>query len=238
VSWGGFSLVGEAAGLERPWLHPDEYLVEDSDFEFLYGKDMDGLENDPGMQAALNIDVLPVQDWFSPFNNSRLVHPYAETPCSSPALHDLYPRLGPDGDPSVVLDFDVVDAAMPIGSLTAGSEIVALAQQAATPGNGQWVADDSDPERSFAALVTAAAADEGSGWLDWEPYDGADSIRAEPVISLIAHRHFPVGDDEPWVHAAIGGGRFLAIPLRFVVSYRPDPEVRKRWEQMFNDLLP
>lgn len=60
----------EAAGLGKPWLDPDEYLLEDADFEFLYGEDMDGLENDPGMRAALNIDVSPVQDWFSPFNSS------------------------------------------------------------------------------------------------------------------------------------------------------------------------
>jgi len=58
------------------------------------------------------------------------------------------------------------------------------------------------------------------------------------VIALTAHRHFPVGGHESWVHASIGGGRFLAIPLRFVVSYRPDPQVRKRWEQMSSDLLP
>ena len=32
-------------------------------------------------------------------------------------------------------------------------------------------------------------------------------------------------------------GRFLAIPLRFVVSYRSDPEVRERWERIFNSLL-
>ncbi len=131
-----------------------------------------------------------------------------------------------------------MDAAAPVASFAAGSEIVALARQAAVPGNGQWVADEADPERSLAALVTAATADEGSGWLQWEPHDGADAVRTEPVIALTAHRHFPVRDDEPWVHAAIGGGRFLAIPLRFVVSYRPDPQVRRRWEQMFNDLLP
>lgn len=228
----------EAAGLGRPWLDPDEYLLEDADFEFLYGKEMDGLENDPGMQAALNIDVPPVQDWFSPFNSSRVAHPYTETPSSAPVLHDLYPRLGPDDDPSVVQAPGIVDVAAPAASLAAGSEIVALARQAAAPGNGQWVADEADTERSIAALVTAAAADEGSGWLEWEPHVGADSVRTDPVSVLTAHRHFPVGDDEPWVHAAIGGGRFLAIPLRFVVSYRPDPHVRKRWEQMFNDLLP
>ena len=228
----------EAVGLGKPWLDLDEYLLEDADFEFLYGKDMDGLENDPGMQAALNIDVPPVRDWFSPFNSSLVVHPYTETPPSAPVLHDLYPRLGPDDDPSVVLAPGIVDVAAPVASFTAGSEIVALARQAAAPGNGQWVADEADPERSFAVLVAAAAAGKGSGWLEWEPHDGADSIRADPVIALTAHRHFPVGDDEPWVHAAIGGGRFLAIPLRFVVSYRPDPQVRRRWEQTFNDLLP
>ncbi len=181
----------EAAGLGKPWLDPDEYLLEDADFEFLYGKDMDGLENDPGMQAALNVDVPPVRDWFSPFNGSRVVHPYAETPSSAPVLHDLYPRLGPDDDPSVVLAPGIVDAAPPVAFLAAGSEIVALARQAAVPGNGQWVADEADPERSFAALVTAAAAGEGSGWLEWEPHDGADSVRTDPVIALTAHRHSP-----------------------------------------------
>jgi hypothetical protein len=213
----------EAASLEKPWLDPDEYLLEDADFEFLYGEDMDGLEDDPGMQAALNVDVPPVRDWFSPFNSSRVVHPYLETPSSAPVLYDLYPRLGPDGDPSVVLASDVVDAAAPVASFAAGSEIVALARQAAVPGNGQWVADEADPKRSFAALVTAAAAGEGGGWLEWEPYDGADSVRTDPVIALTAHRHFPVGEDEPWVHAALGGGRFLAIPLRFTGSWRRAP---------------
>lgn len=228
----------DAAGLGRPWLDPDEYLLEDADFEFLYGEDMDGLEDDPATQAALSIDVPPLRDWFSPFNDSRVVHPYLETLSSAPTVHDLYSRLGPDDDPSAVLAPDVVDAAAPVASLAAGSEIVALARQAAVASEGQWVADDADPEGSFAGLVSAAAAEQGSGWLEWEPHEGADSIRVEPVVVLTAHRHFPVGDDEPWVDAAVGGGRFLAIPLRFVVSYRPDPQVRERWEQMFSNPFP
>lgn len=130
-----------------------------------------------------------------------------------------------------------MDAAAPVAPFAAGSEIVALVWQAAAPGNGQWVADEADAEHSFAALVTAAAAGEGSSWLEWEAHDGAGSPRTDPVIAFTAHPHFPVGDDEPWVHAAIGGGRFLAIPLRFVVSCRPDPQVRRRWEQMSNGLL-
>ena len=228
----------EAAGLGKPWLDPDEYLLEDADFEFLYDEDMDGLEDDPAMQAALSIDVPPLRDWFSPFSDSRVVHPYLESPASPPALYDLYQRLGPDDDPSAVLAADVVDAAAPVASLAAGSEIVALARQAAVAGGSWWIADDADPQGSFAALVTAAAADKGSGWLEWEPHEGAGSVRTEPVVVLTAHRHFPVGDDEPWVDAAVGGGRFLAIPLRFVVSYRPDPQVRKRWEHAHSGLLP
>ena len=39
-------------------------LLEDTDFEYLYSKDMDGLENDPAMQAALSLDVPPLSDWF------------------------------------------------------------------------------------------------------------------------------------------------------------------------------
>jgi hypothetical protein len=38
----------EAVGLGKPWLDPDEYLLEDADFEFLYGQDMDGLGKRPG----------------------------------------------------------------------------------------------------------------------------------------------------------------------------------------------
>lgn len=163
----------------------------------------------------------------------------AETSRSSaPEPHDLYLRLGEDNDLTILMQSDVVDAATPIAGFPAGSEIVALTRQATTPVPGQWVADGSSPEEPFAGLVSAAASDEGSGWLEWEPHEGADSIRTEPVIRLTAHRHFPVGDDEPWVHAAGTGGRFLAIPLRFVVSYRSDPRVRAEWEQRFNDLLP
>jgi hypothetical protein len=47
-----------------------EYLIEDTDFEFVYSEQMDGLEDGPGAQAAFGIDVWP----------SRVVRPYAETP--------------------------------------------------------------------------------------------------------------------------------------------------------------
>ncbi len=222
----------EQAGLGRPWLDPDELLLEDVDFEFLYDADMDGLEDDPGTQAALGVDLNPVPDWFTPFNSERSVHPYAETPATAPAVHDLRRRLCGDDSPRDVLVPEVVDAATPLASFAADSEVVALARQAAPDvGGDRWVADDNDRERSFAALVTAASGGYGSGWLEWESYDGADTVRADPVIFLAPHRHFPVGDDQPWVDAAIGTGPVLAIPLRFVVSYRPDPRVRQLWAQ-------
>jgi len=60
----------EAASLGRPWLDPDELLLEDTDFEYLYGTGMDGLEDDPATQAGLSVEVPPVSDWFSPFNTA------------------------------------------------------------------------------------------------------------------------------------------------------------------------
>ncbi|MGH3281869.1 MAG: hypothetical protein ACRDNW_22415 [Trebonia sp.] len=39
--------ICEAAGLGEPWMSPGECLLEDNDFEFLYGESMDGLEDDP-----------------------------------------------------------------------------------------------------------------------------------------------------------------------------------------------
>jgi hypothetical protein len=221
------------ADLGAPWIHPDETLLEDVDFEFLYDDDMDGLEDDPGAQAARGVEIPPIQDWFAPFNDSRIVHPYAETERTAPALHNLYLRLGPV-DPTAVLTPDVVDSSVPISTFAAGSEVVALSRRSADPAEGRWIADDSAPESSYAALVSAASSNEGSGWLDWEPYDGAGSIRTEPVIRLTPHRHFPVGEDEPWLEAALGSGLFVAIPIKFAVSYQPDPKIREKWENRFN----
>jgi hypothetical protein len=225
------------ASLGPPWMHPDETLLEDTDFQLLYDDDMDGLEDDPGAQAARGVEIPPVQDWFSPFNNSRIVHPYAETQSSAPVLHNLYLRLGPE-DPSLVLIPEVVDSPAPVSAFTAGSEAVALARRSADPAEKRWIAHDSEPESSYAALVSAAASDGGSGWIDWEPFDGAGSIRTEPVIRLTPHRHFPVGQDEPWLEVALTSGLYVAIPIKFTVSYQPDPAVRKEWENRFNPRLP
>jgi hypothetical protein len=214
-------------------VHPDDTLLEDVDFEFMYDEDMDGLESDPGAQAAMGVEIPPVQDWFSPFNDSRIVHPYAEAQRTAPALHDLYLRLGPE-DPRLVLTPDIVDSTALLSTFAAGSEDVALARQSAVPADNRWIADTSAPESSYADLVSASASNDGSGWIEWEPFDGAQSIRTEPVIRLTPHRHFPVGEDEPWVEAALTSGLFVAIPISFIVSYRPDPKVQEEWEHRFD----
>lgn len=221
----------DLAGLEQPWLHPDEYLLEDLDFEALYEHDMDGIENDPGLQARIGIEVSPIEHWFSPFNDTRIVHPYTETALEEIALHDLLTRFGDTGGMRALDNDKVVDSPAPLTTMAPGSDVVALARQAATGQNpDSWVPDATDPEGSYAALLDACArSDDGSGWITWEPFVGADTVRTEAVVSLTPHRHFPVGDDEPWIWAAIGHGRLLAIPLQVVVSYRPDSEVGRRW---------
>lgn len=69
----------ELAEIEEPEINLDDALLEDADFEFLFDADMDGIEEDPARQAAMGIRVADVADWFSPFNDSYVVHPYAET---------------------------------------------------------------------------------------------------------------------------------------------------------------
>src|SRR6266496_5880472 len=60
----------------------------------------------------------------------------------------------------------------------AGSEVVELARRAADRHDPDlWIADPTDPEQSFAALVRAAARSEaGAGWLCGEPHQHADTV--------------------------------------------------------------
>jgi len=215
-------------------------LLEDLDYQYLFDPEMDGIEDDPGLQAGMGVYLPNVVDWFTPFNPERLVHPYAQTtPSRRHELHDLRRRLaGLDLDPDMLAG-PAVDSCAPLGGLEAGSEVVALARQAADRTEADlWVPDTADPEASFAGLRQAAAGPAGgSGWLCWEPYEGADTVRTEPVVALRPHRHFPVGRDTPWVDATIGQRHFIAIPLTHVVSYRPDSDVRARWNTAFQSML-
>jgi hypothetical protein len=231
--------VCELVDLEEPEIYLDDALLEDLDFENLFD-DMDGIADDPARQAAMGLEIPGVENWFSPFNDHYIVHPYAQTdPVDTPAVHDLFDRVDDLDAQKAILDSAFIDSPEPLVGLRAASEVVDLARRAAL-GEGAdptlWVADASDPEGSFAELVAASASEYGSGWLTWEPYENADIIRTDPVVSLEPHRHFPVGDDQPWIWAAVGGGRLLAIPLDVVVSYRPDPDVRRRWNDAFSFL--
>lgn len=221
----------ELAELVEPDANLDDALLEDLDFEDLFDEEMDGIEDDPARQATMGIYVPGVADWFSPFNDYSVVHPYAETqPTEQPAVHDLFRRVSDLDDQRAIFESPLLDSAASITGIAAASQAVALARQAATADPEAWVADSADPEGSFAALVAAATQGAGgSGWLTWEPYEGADFVRTDPVVSFSSHRHFPVGQDHPWIWAAVGGGRLLAIPLTVVVSYKPDNDVQRRW---------
>src|SRR5207248_9554471 len=90
------------------------------------------LEHDPAIEAGMDVEVARLQDWFAPFNDGRVVHPYTETPRSPDlGLHDLRQRLDSvDQAQHDLLDAAVVDAPGPVSSFAAASEIVALARQA------------------------------------------------------------------------------------------------------------
>jgi len=229
--------ICELTEIAEPTIDLDDALLEDVDFEFLFDADMDGIEDDPARQAVMSIHVFNVADWFSPFNDSYVVHPYAETePTDRPAVHNLMNRVDDIGEQREIMESGDLDDSSPIAGLQAANEVVAVARRATRTDSGElpWIPDETAPESSLADLMTMARTAEGSGWLTWEPYESADIVRTDPVVSLTPHRHFPVGQDCPWVWAAVGGGRLLAIPLDVVVSYRPDPEVRRRWNNAFS----
>jgi hypothetical protein len=227
----------ELAGLGPPGLHPDEILLEDTDFESLYDDTLDGVEDDPAHQARIGLEVAAVAEWFAPFRSDRIVHPYVRTePSIVGQLHDLRLRLtGLAHDEYRAVDWTRVDDPAPIRGFGPISDVVELARQAARldSTNDVWIADPDDPEESFGDLVRATTlSPEGSGWITWETHDGADTVRIDGVILATPHRHFPVGADEAYLDVSLGA-RLVSIPLSAVVSYRPDPEPHRRWEKAF-----
>ncbi|QFZ20379.1 hypothetical protein [Saccharothrix syringae] len=94
-----------------------------------------------------------------------------------------------------------------------------------------WVPDDTDPDASFRALLAAVSrAPSGSGRLIWQPFEDDDTIRTNMLMRATPYPHFPVRQDESWIDAAVAKAALLAIPLRYVVSYRPDPYLRSHVE--------
>jgi hypothetical protein len=227
-------MTWDLAGLGRPWLDPAETLLEDTDFDHLFAADMDGIESDPATQADLRMWIPGPVDWFTPFNDDRVVHPYCETERSSPGANDLLPLLDEDTRDQIH-DPAVVDDPRPIIGMDPISDAVRQARQEHDlDGPDRWVPDLTEPEASYAKAVelTSGAA---SGWLTWQPTHGVETIRTQPVVRFHPHRHFPVGPDQPWAEVTVTTA-VMCVPLAAVVAFRPDPSVREHWERTLRDL--
>jgi hypothetical protein len=215
------------AGLGRPWQDPSEVLLEDVDFEVLFDPDQEDIADDPATQAGMGMWVPGPADWFAPFNNGRVVHPFCQTERSGPQAHDLSRALGA-GTHDLVFDPAVVDRPAPICGLDPVSDAVAAARaRHARPRSdtgGVWVPDPADPEASYQQLLELTGPGRSSGWLTWQPDEDPASLRGQAVVGFRAHRHFPIPPDQPWAevvtHAVV-----LYVPLAAVVAYRPDPDV-------------
>lgn len=114
----------------------------------------------------------------------------------------------------------------------AGSAAVAAARAASDRSDPElWVPDDTDADASFRALLDAVSrAPSGSGWLTWQPFEDNDTIRTDMLMRATPYPRFPIGQDGPWIDAVVAKAALLAIPLRYVVCYRPDSDVRSRVE--------
>jgi hypothetical protein len=142
-------VLREEAKLGIPCVHPDEILLEDVDFECYYDDDMDGLEGDPAHQVAIQVELPDVADWFTPFNDSRIVHPYARTePSGEHELHDLRRRFRKlSAEAQEALKDAAIDDPAPLVGFEASSDVVMLARTAAVAaGAREWVADPHNAE--------------------------------------------------------------------------------------------
>lgn len=227
----------ELAGFDDPdELDLEGYLLEDLDFETLFWDQMDGLEDDAATQASLGMYVPSVADWFSPFNDDRYPHPYAETE-RTPSRANTLPNPHSDEEADDQRNADIVDAHRPIttGTLTPGSEVVGLARDEARRDAAPdlWIPDETDPEASVTAVQQAMKRVKGSGYLTWEPAIDSDLTRVEGTVAGTAHRHFP-DPDVPFISVSMGHV-FLNIPLSAVVSWQPDPTVRANWNSAFSN---
>lgn len=67
--------------------------AEDIDFETLFADEIRGVENDPRLDGKANLFNEVADDWFAPFAQTALVHPYAEPTSVQRRVHDLRYRL-------------------------------------------------------------------------------------------------------------------------------------------------
>jgi hypothetical protein len=215
----------DQAGLGQPWLDPSEVLLEDLDFDVLFSPNMDGIESDPATQRDFGMWVPGAADWFTPFNSERIVHPFCQTEQTGPHVHDLHRLLDEDSHDQV-FDPTIVDRNDPITGLTCLSDIVRVARRNQDPSvDDVWVPDADHPQESYSQLLALIETGGVSGWLTWQPDEGASSVRTQSVVQFRPHRHFPVGADQPWAEVS-ASSVILFVPLSAVVAFQPDPGVR------------
>jgi hypothetical protein len=218
----------EMSELGPSWTDLAEDLFEDMDFETLYAADMDGIENDPLAHKTTGLVVNAIVDWFVPFNDDSIVHPYAvELDRSVPQLYDLTV----DGGPGEV---DLADPTAPtapgtVRGLDPVSELVGAARETARSRVDVvlWVPDERDPERSLAEITMHAGS---SGVLTLQPGPDAE-ITEVPVLEFRPHPAHP-STGQAWAGVFFMSGR-SELPLDAVVCFEPDPSVRDRWEAIF-----
>jgi hypothetical protein len=214
--------------LGQPWTDLTEDLFDDLDFENLYAQDMDGIENDPIAQLSTGMDVRAIADWFVPFNSDSVVHPYVVEPASDRGrLYDLT-RTGDDSrlaDPAAAIASDG-----PVRGLDPVSDLVEAARADArgqSNGIALWVPNDAEPDRSMTAVIEMSGT---SGVLTFQAGPDRDTTEAA-VLWFKPHPAHPA-TGQAWAEVMFMSGR-IELPLAAVVSFRPDPTVRQRWETIF-----
>lgn len=216
----------ETTDLGQAWADLTEYLLEDTDFEALFASEMDGIEDDPLAHKTTGLVVNAVGDWFVPFDEGRVVHPYAvELVPQASRLYDLT-RIASE---EIVDPGTLVVPPGPVRGLDPVSEVVALARAdlRRQPGRTAWVPDETDPARSLAEIELHAGC---SGVLSQQTGPDGD-ITEVPVLAFSPHPAHPA-TGEAWAAVMYLSGH-SELPLSAVVSFEPDPSVRERWNAMF-----
>lgn len=220
----------DVCGLGQSWTDLTEYLFDDLDFEKLYAEDMDGIENDPIAHLTTGMVVNAIADWFVPFNDDSVVHPYAvERESDNGKLYDLT-RSSSDGEFGLADPKAAVAVDRPVRGLEPVSDLVTMARGDArgrADRTALWVPDETNPHESLAAVAAVSGT---SGVLTFQTGPTGE-ITQTPVLEFSPHPAHPA-TGQAWAQVFFMSGR-IELPLAAVVSFHTDPTVRQRWETIF-----